>query len=207
MKNVSPEEFVSNVLPGVIAGAEKLSAVFLTYNSLGNYVSPDEFVEPATRGLYVYVHDSDKRHTTDEIIDQVRRGYAAIENNDMDTIHQMNVAHISECQHGLSTAVSKFSRSRDALSQSEKTLVIVYAGLSVFHDSLRVARTFHQEVPNAFVVVLTCDCNLREKQLNLDSAVTKQEIQSVVVTSECGGRGPMKSFIDALINLWPVVLH
>ena len=82
-------------------------------------------------------------------------------------------------------------------------LAVVYAGLSAFQESLDYARKIRKSNPQCKVVVLTCDCDPRMKELVLAKALENGEIDEAIMTSECGGYYGMREILDGFVAAWP----
>ena len=90
-------------------------------------------------------------------------------------------------------------------ARSDATLlVVIYAGLSAFDQGVDFARKVKEDHPAAKVVILTCDCDLTWKSRKLTPLLENKELDAVVVTDECGGRGAMRDILKAVIASWPV---
>ena len=50
---------------------------------------------------------------------------------------------------------------------------------------------------------MTCDCDLERKSIALDRAAKAQQIDYWIMTRQCGGDGPMREILDALVAQWP----
>ncbi|MGB7957765.1 MAG: hypothetical protein WCF77_02895 [Minisyncoccia bacterium] len=103
------------------------------------------------------------------------------------------------------TAQSELEAKLKIESQANASLLaVVYAGLSAFDEALEFARKVKQDRPDAKVVIVTCDCDLRRKASILEPMLQSEELEAVVVTHWCGGRSTMRDILEKIVEVWPV---
>ena len=81
-----------------------------------------------------------------------------------------------------------------------KVLFFTYAGLSAYKESVTYCEKIREKYTDAFIVVLTCDCDINRKSLYMSPFIERGIINEVVFTSHCGGQSDMESLIKKVIE-------
>lgn len=188
-------QFNSLVIPEIIQDKQSLQAVFMTYKTIAGY--PSGAVIDSLPGLKIEVRSS---NSSFELVDQAFAfaGLQALVRGDINSAEAFDRMGDAESRQ----AQKVVGVSAPIIENNKTVLLVIYAGLSAFEEALAFARSFKKRYENGFVVVLTCDCDLKRKMEELNRLVEQGDITRVVVTSECGGRGPMAKMIEGLIGAW-----
>lgn len=192
----SVQDFNAQRLPEILAGRDRLQALFATYNRVGGHESGP--VKTGYPDLGITVQNGDLRVSNGVVFGLILG--SAPQSDEHREIGQLAVAEL----HAEGEDVQRTLEGRIALpAETDELLTVIYAGLSAFDGAVSFARRLRREGPKRLVVVLTCDCNLREKLRDLDPLQQAGEITEVLVSRECGGHGDMARILDALIAAWP----
>ncbi len=188
-------QFNSLVIPELIQNKQSLQAVFMTYKTITGY--PNGTIIDSLPGLRLEVRSS---NSSFELVDQAFAfaGLQALAQGDINSAEAFGRMGDAESRQ----AQKVVGVSAPIIEDSERVLLVIYAGLSAFEEALAFARSFKMMHKNGSVVVLTCDCDVKRKMKDLNRLVEQGEIANVVVTSECGGRGAMRKMIEGLISAW-----
>jgi hypothetical protein len=81
-------------------------------------------------------------------------------------------------------------------------LLVIYAGIMAFNETLDELEAFKVRSPETLVVVVTCNCSLELKSRKLNTLKHAGLISEVVVGDECGGRISMRRLLEALSAAW-----
>jgi hypothetical protein len=175
MRFLTIQEFIQKSIPALIAQTPNLTAIFSTYNQVAGY--EDGEVKTGKINLEVTVATGNMSPCIFPELAS-REGKTA----------QFEV-------NGKLTAILE--------QPPQKMLAVVYAGISAFKEALTTVRAIHRKVPDAYIILLTCDCELEDKKRVLQPHVDSNLIKHVVVTPVCGGESAMGGILDALIKAWP----
>ncbi len=188
-------EFIGSTIPALIAGKSNLTATFATYNEVDGY--RDGFVDTKKTGLVINVQNGNR-----SMLGTAGNLWFMMSENRKDVNYGINAEEEASREAQL-VAKDKIAKVLPALGDKEGILVVIYAGLHAFNESIESARALRKELAEAIIVVLTCDCEIRSKERVLAPLVGIGEINHVVVTPWCGGRSSMKEILDGLIASWP----
>lgn len=83
-------------------------------------------------------------------------------------------------------------------SGDPRNIVIVYAGVSAYQETLARMRAVKTESPRTMVIVVTCDCDAHNKFPHLHALVQEQHLDDYVVIPECGGKTSMERIVTAI---------
>lgn len=185
-------------MPGLITGKTELDAFFVTYKEIAGYEDRDS-VDTGKPGLRIFIDQGGHRYNYMEeiglIIIALSSGKVSAEVEAIDSTLQRarNVFNNMKSQND----------SRLADLGNRNLFVVVYAGIAVFNESLDYACKLKKNLPQAVVIVLTCDCDISNKERVMDKFLTAGKIDHAVYSGECGGRRPMGDILRMLIALWP----
>jgi hypothetical protein len=185
-------DFVATGINALTANTKELHVLFSTYNCVAGY--GDGPVNTGKEGLTIEVRNGDLEYSP--VADLVYAlgtplaaiGAAAMEEDARDAEATLEAAIAIEA-----------IESKD----NGTLIVVVYAGLSAFDEAVAFARRIKQSQPGAKVVVVTCNCDLRYKEPVLEPMLQDKELEAVVVTPECGGRGTMRDILEGFVAAWP----
>lgn len=197
-----PEEVRSRV-PELLAGANRLHALFATYRTVRG-INPGT-VEPKP-GLRIDVYSGIQNYTSavnvlflgpflvSKVVDPQEAGDLLLAvSKQMDTEGQTAQAAV---ERNLSTL---------AITEGYKFIADCYAGLTAFEQALQSATKMKSRAPGSKVILVTCDCNLGVKRSTLEPRLAASEIDFLVVTPYCGGEDTMRDILEAIVNAWPQV--
>lgn len=186
---IDVDDFVANVIPGLVNGRKRLRVLFSTHNQIHGY--RDGKLDIKEPGLEVLVADGGVQvmswagwfDWTNAMING-------------DVVKSMAYAERirSEADDGQSKIAEKLA------GQDEyPDVAVIYAGLSAFESTMATVRELRACAPDAHIVVLTCDCDVRSKsaQLHRDNVV-----DTIVVTPRCGGCDDVGTMLEALVGQW-----
>ncbi len=194
--SISVEEFTGRRIPEIVAESGRgLSALFCTYNSVHGFSSGE--VLTGKPGLTIQVYSGGA------FPENLALSVVAIKLGLMDLHHAIEAHGCQRSREAQSTTEVAMASALQMAAKGGKMLVVVYAGLRAFNEALIYTSTLRRQVPDATIVVLTCDCDLRRKEEQLKEFVSSGVVSNVVVTPNCGGRGDMGQIVNALITAWP----
>ncbi|MBI4280954.1 hypothetical protein HY628_02040 [Candidatus Uhrbacteria bacterium] len=197
----SVEDFVRERLPELIVGKPWLHAVFATYNAVEGY--GNGAVETDKSGLTVIVRSGGFNYSFGTLLgltsavmagpfDPAGREMGRLAGDQMRD--EANIAFAS-----IAPGVAGEVRHQDQAN----TLLVIYAGLTVFRESIDLARGLRQGAHGVTVVVVSCLCDRRVKEEELRSLLEAGDLAAVVFSHECGARGAMSDILRALMAAWP----
>lgn len=196
-KFLTVSAFIENVIPCLIAGKNRLSAVFASYNRIGS--RKDGLVETNKESLCILVQNGFLEYSPLAIVALL------IPEND---VRQAGCNLMTEegrrSQQVLQEKLAATMPAADEVGAD--MLAVVYAGLSAFDEALVYARGIRGQYPQATIVILTCDCDLRRKEQVLGPLVESGEINHIVVTGFCGGEKDSEEILDGLVSAWPTTI-
>ena len=173
------ETFLSDVLPGLLAGKNELNVLLVSYHRV------DEVVE-VKDGLRIKVLSGNLRYS-----DELMSGFLLL------GPHPANTAQMKK------EGRAAFERTVSGLQMENKgpVLAIVYVGVSAFDESLDLALKIARN-PNTDVVVVTCDCNFGQRVQKLDTHVEMGNLKAAVEARYCGGTEAMNDIAREINQIW-----
>lgn len=196
--SISVEEFISRRIPEIVAeGRRGLNALFCTYNSVHGLQSGR--LQTSKPGLSVQIHAGgafpDWRNFLVSTI--------AFQFGDQETLSSLQEqANVDSCASQKSVE-STAGKALEGIPQDEGVLVVIYAGLRAFNETIRYISNLYLQLPRAVIVVLTCTCELSRKEEQLRGLVSSRVISDVLITKDCGGHQDMAQIVRALVDKWP----
>lgn len=193
MKNL--ETFLKS-LPELAGGEKELNAIFVTYNEVSDH--EDGPVNTGKSGLNIIVQSGNLRYSEFS-------GTALVAGLATGNPFLAQAGGYAMDEEGCLAQSKVKAKTEEHLTKlnNKNLLAVVYAGLSAFQESFVYAREIRKSNPQAKVVVLTCNCDQRNKEQVLDDAIKNREINDAVMTWECGGRNGMRAILEGLIASWP----
>lgn len=194
----STSAFIRERLPEIIVGRAKgaFTGLFSTYNNVHGF-APGQ-VGHGKLGLELYIQSGGASYSTDQLMG-ILAGVMLGQDDLLADVWGDAVAEHEGSQRSTEVAnKSIIDQMKDGAA-----LVVIYAGLSAFESALLYAESLRDELPAATIVVVTCDCNHKQKSRVLASFVDRGIVNEVVMTSECGGRDSMGEIAQAVLDLWP----
>ena len=185
-------DFVEGKLSELIAGRTSLNVLFATYNNVSGF--SDGEVAHEKPGLKVVVQNGNLRYSSFAAVGGLV-GFVKRDEALCDAAEEAGNEEAREAQRML-------ERKLEQAPDMSQAIAVVYAGLSAFDEALELARTIKRGNANAIIVVVTCDCDSSRKQRVLEPLLASEEIASVVMTSNCGGRATMGKICQAVIDRW-----
>lgn len=188
------EDFLKSIVPVLVNNKKSLSALFVSYNRIGEY--EDGPVETDKEGLKVIIQNGYRLESP--------LAFAMIRSGDdelMSIGHQTfyDEGHIA--QMNLERKMARVDLTKE--SGVADVLVVIYAGLRAFKETLAYAGDIREQCPDSTIVILTCDCDIYQKERSLDPLIASGEIDHVVTTESCGGRDASRKMVEGLIAAWP----
>ena len=189
----SVQQWASVGVPAIVGKSTTLDALFVSYNMVGNRRPGAQGT--GKQGLRVLVQNgyADPSQLARTIFafgdspEVVSRGVRL-----METAAKIGQRTVED---GVAETLAE--------NKSENILLVLYAGLSAFAESVRFARTFKSQHPTAHIVVLTCDCDFGEKARTLLHLRELGQVNDLVVTGKCGGEEDMDHMLRAVVKAWP----
>jgi hypothetical protein len=183
-------DFVSTNIPALIAGMEKLSVLFVTYNEVNGYESG--LVDTKKDRLTIQVQSGNLHYSplTTSLVWAIGTPLAEIGSAAMDD-------EAREAQEAVEASI------KIEVQEDTAFVAVVYAGLSAFDEALLFGRKIRQDNPAAKVVIVTCDCDPGRKRRVLVPMLETGELAAVIETYECGGREAMRKILLGFIEAWP----
>ncbi len=193
------DQFISDILPNVIRNKKTLRAIFVSYNGIGSY-EDGLLATPGKQGLQITL--SHGRHDDRPPFDLLF-GATAMARADMEMMATYLEREETIGAQAQAQVENKIARNIDT---DTNILLVSYMGLSAFDACLKFLQQFRQDVPRAFIVGVTCDCDKQRKLDTLASRKNEQNVlDSLIITPHCGGRWEMEQLLEALIEQWPEV--
>lgn len=172
---------------------KKVQILFTTYNTVSDY--PTGRVDTGKDDLEIYVENGNMPRNPMVVI-----GLAMEVNCPFHPIAQaMGRQATNQMKQDGEEAQKKVStRAAQVLNEAKKNVIIVvYVGLSAFMPVLEFIKRVSEEHPLAKIIAVSCDCNNPR-----DFMPHGKEIDSLVMTSECGGRQAMKTILEGFRKAW-----
>lgn len=192
------QDFLANVLPGILKNTLQLSATFTTYNRVSDYETG--VVPTGKLGLTIQVQNGEYLPTWESIFTSL----AAEEAGDFKRAATIMDAE-KKIAGGMQGEVErKFEvLAGEAMRAAPHALCVIYGGLNALDRSVAFTKELRKKLPQATLVFLTCDCDYRAKQRIFEPLLASGEITAVVLSPNCGGRGEMRQLLEGLIRQWP----
>ncbi len=181
-------EFVSTGIPALINGTNRLNVLFATYNTVNGY---DGDVDTGKDGLSIKVQSGHLEYSP-FVLPALMAPDPSMRSLGSITMREQGRQVQRELESSLKIE-----------TQEGEFLAIVYAGLSAFSEAVEMARKIKADNPTAKIVITTCDCDIRHKTHTLTPMLERKEIEAVVVTGMCGGRGMMHDILEGIVRAWP----
>jgi hypothetical protein len=197
-ENLKPQNvlgFIASVLPSLIAGKTSFRAIFSSYNSIGDY--PTGPLLCGKQGLDILVSNGGRDNPA-----FLPRVLASAMSGSLEAMEMSN--KIDEI--GAERAQTLINQSVPEEVLANEDLAVIYAGLNAPGKALEFAEMIRTRSPQAFIVIVTCDCGLDRDKYPLFRAKSEL-IDMLIVSHICGGSGTTGSILDALIELWPDNAH
>lgn len=190
------DDFIANTLPAIIAGKKALTALFVTYKTVGRHPSGEVLSDKP--GLKMVVKSGNHDTYSMQTITSLTLGL--FPGNKVS--RAMGDSLFKAEGHA---AMSKLRASLNDLEPetSGQVLVILYAGLSAFDEAVDYAKELRTRFSNLTIVVVTCDCDVNGKMKKLQPLLNNHSIDHVAVTHRCGGQMEMGEILDSLAEQWP----
>ena len=187
--------FIDQDLRAIVHDSAKLHALFITYNEVYGY--PLGLVETCNPNLTISVHSGGCRPPSPLdmamlLVPDLRINVLAC----MTREQQVTDAFLTAKRH--------LGQARQHVGDQKKILVVLYVGLTAWQESADYARDIRAMLPEAMIVVLTCDCDLQDKLVTLQRLHDEGALNKAIVTPRCRGCGDMRDILEGLINTWGI---
>ncbi len=172
---------------------EKVQILFTTYNTVFDY--PTGRVDTGKDDLEIYVENGNMPRDLMTVI-----GLAMEVNYPFDPIARaMGRQATGRMKQDGEEAQKKVSAQvvRVLDRSKEDVIIVAYVGVSGFVPALEFIKRVSEEYPLAKIIAVSCDCNNPR-----DFMPHGKEIDSLVMTSECGGRRAMKAILEGFRKAW-----
>ncbi len=189
----SVEEFLQFMVPVLVKGQERLRILFSTYNEVTGYDDgPVETKDPSLRILVATggVRPDSLGFLFSWLVIGATGNFKAF--------GEIAEGGNERAREGQAVANEKLAE--QASQNGYPDIAVIYAGFSAFSSAIEAVRELHKQSPETFTAVLTCTCDLRAKERELDRA---EGVGAVIVTPYCGGRAQMRDILNAFIAQWP----
>jgi hypothetical protein len=170
-----------------LSSPSNLYALFASYNDIPNYIGA---ITSSRADLDIVVQEG----YLIAAIDVATMGLVALSAGDFDTAALASEHLRSEGREAQASLEKKVSQ----IPLDRPVLVVIYAGLSAWQESLDFATTIKAQNDRATIVVVTCDCRLDKKIPVFQQLLAESKIDDVVVDSQCGGRRAMSEIIKSM---------
>jgi len=193
MRIVNPRTFQQEDLPAIIADSARLHTFFITYNTVDGH--PAGQVETGLPGLSISVHSGDEKPgDLDELFlllygDPVAQLHMAIERD-------------GEARRDMARVEENLGAPREHASTDSKPLVILYVGLHAWEESAEYAIKLREQLPEATIVMLACDCDWPFKAASITRLHEMGVVDKLIKTSACGGRRVMAELLETTRAHW-----
>lgn len=175
------DDFVKNTLPGLLAGKATLRCHFVTYRYITDFPAGEVAVDKP--GLSIHVSEGGDTSFIATAFLLVKGDPRAIE---------------QESAAQLEVAVD-----RSSLPQNDEPfMLVVYAGLTAFRETLDFIQDVRKRSPSAQIVAMSCDCDPRAKSMSLEPLLKDGTINAVTWCHVCGGRDDMAKVLRGVIEHW-----
>lgn len=190
----STSEFTEKGLSQLVDHSQPLSAIFFSYNDVGSFKANDVITR---NGLTVTIKSGDTDYN--HLLKILGLGIIA----DMQDDPVMKFEAIEGFRRKSEEGLQRATADADTLVSSESdALVVLYAGLTSFDQSLDFGCSIRERAPKTRLVVVTCDCDWRRKEFRLKHLVANGTVHAVVTTTRCGGVDAMGKLVENFVSYW-----
>ena len=194
MKVFSPSEFQDEILRIKEAlNGKKIQILFTTYNTVSDYQTGS--VDTGKDNLEIYVENGNMPRNPMVVI-----GLAMGVNYPSHPIAQAMCRQATDLmkQDGEEVQSKVSAHADQVLNETKKNVIIVaYVGVSAFEPALEFIKRVSEEHPFAKIIAVSCNCNKPR-----DFMPYGDYINSLIMTSECGGRQAMKAILEGFRRTW-----
>ncbi len=181
------------ILPEILGKAEKVKAVFVTYNEVGGY--KNGAVNTGLPHLEIEVQSGNLEYSSRVYLTMI----APLYDPNCSTRSLSDVME-SEAATAFDRTMSGFDPSKMVQGTDIKLLTFIYSGLSGFEPSAELAVKVRREHPNATIILTMCDCGWKVRQRRLLELVQSGVVNHMVMNLHCGGYGLMQELLESLIE-------
>lgn len=193
-------EDIPNRVPDLLVGAERLHVLFATYRTVDG-ISPGT-VEPKP-GLLIDVRSGIDDYSPVASSLLLSPLLAREDELEVAGLLAATGAYLMDQEGQDAQAAVDRGLSELAVPEGHQFLAVCYAGLAAFQQALQSATKMKSRAPGSKVILVTCDCNLAKKRVDLQPHLDEGEIDLLVVTPYCGGEQTMRYILDTIVNSWP----
>lgn len=196
-----PGQFVRERIPVLIAKKRQLQIVFVTHREVGGREGyreyPNGYVAMPHPGLTIKVQTCE---TSDALAEQFLAEATRENPNDPRLFERVYDRVTADALRVLEHRM----RTRGIIERATETIIVLYAGLSGFRESLAFAERFRQDGGDRLrVILVTCDCELWQKRPDLERACASGVLDEALMAKHCGAREDLAMILEGFVEAWP----